>query len=220
MASPASASVLVAKKSLLAYAVTFIVHTLVAYACALRLSQWLVFHWFGWIAPLLHTTISIPATDWYLQHFELVTVIPALVIGYLNVVRFLPAVVREYLQESRTGSAAFWAWTIPTLVLLSRMLQYHAPSVLYGSSMTAIRYFFEIQKVMPTFSNPLASDPERVWAQMSVTAPFYAGVAYSLGVVASKHSLVTKFFVFEKNRRVRNANCRAITHTKERSRTG
>ncbi len=79
------------------------------------------------------------------------------------------------------------------------MLQYHAPSsVLYGSSMTAMRYFFDIQKVMPTFSNPLASDPERVWAQMSVTAPFYAGVAYSLGVLASKHSLMTKLFVFEK----------------------
>jgi hypothetical protein len=199
MASLASVAVPVAKKSLLAYAVAVIVHTLVAYACALRLSQWLVFHWFGWIAPLLHTTIRIPATDWYLQHFELVTVIPALVIGYLNVVRFLPAVVREYLHESRTGSAAFWTWTIPTLMLLHRMLQYHAPSsVLYGSSMTAIRYFFDIQKVMPTFSNPLASDPERVWAQMSVTAPFYAGVAYSLGVVASKHSLATKLFVFEK----------------------
>jgi hypothetical protein len=64
--------------------------------------------------------------------------------------------------------------------------------------MTAIRYFFDIQKVIPTFSNPLASDPERVWAQISVTAPFYAGIAYSLGVVASKHSLATKLFVLEK----------------------
>ncbi len=199
MASPAPVAVPVARKSLLAYGIAFTVHTLVAYNCALHLSAWLVFHWFGWIAPLLHTTISIPATDWYLQHFELVTLIPALVIGYVNVVRFLPAVAREYLHESRSGSAAFWTWTIPTLVLLYRMLQYHAPSsVLYGSSMTAVKYFFDIQKVMPTLSNPLASDPEQVWAQMSVTAPFYAGVAYSLGVLASKHSLVTKLFVFER----------------------
>ncbi|HVO60781.1 MAG TPA: hypothetical protein VMT53_07580 [Terriglobales bacterium] len=199
MASPASVAAPVAGKSLFAYTIAFTVHTLVAYSCALHLSAWLVFHWFGWIALLLHTTISIPATDWYLQHFELVTLIPALVLGYVNVVRFLPAVAREYLHESRTGSAAFWTWTIPTLVLLYRMLQYHAPSsVLYSSSMTAIRYFFDIQNVMPTFSNPLASDPEQVWAQMSVTAPFYAGVAYSLGVLASKHSLLTKFFVFEK----------------------
>lgn len=198
MASPASVAVPVARKSLLAYAVAFTVHTLVAYNCALHLSQ-LVFHWFGWIAPPLHSTISIPATDWYLQHFELVTSIPALVIGYVNVVRFFPAVAREYLHETRIGSVAFWTWTVPTLVLLYRMLQYHAPSsVLYGSSMTAMRYFFDIQKVMPTVSNPLASDPERVWAQMSVTAPFYAGLAYSLGVLASKHSLVTKLFVFEK----------------------
>jgi hypothetical protein len=95
---------------------------------------------------------------------------------------------------------ARWALAIPTAVLLARMLLYHAPtSVLAGSSITAIRYFFDIQKVMPTFADPLSSDPVRVWAQMSVTAPFYAGIAYSLGALASKHQLLTKLFAFEKH---------------------
>jgi hypothetical protein len=80
------------------------------------------------------------------------------------------------------------------------MLEYHAPSsVLFDTSMTAMKYFFEIQTVMPTLQNPLASDPARVWAQMSVTAPFYGGIAYSLGALASKHHVLTKLFTFEKH---------------------
>jgi hypothetical protein len=34
---------------------------------------------------------------------------------------------------------------------------------------------------------------------MSVTAPFYAGIAYSLGALASKHRVLTKLFTFEKH---------------------
>ncbi len=82
------------------------------------------------------------------------------------------------------------------------MLEYHAPSssVLYGSSITeVVKYFFDIVKVMPTWQNPLAGDPIRAWAQMSVTAPFYAGVAYSVGALASKHQVLAKLFTFEKH---------------------
>ena len=166
----------------------------------MNLSQWLVFHWFGWVAPILQISTSIPATDWYLQHFELATILPALLVGYINVARFFPATVRSYLHEGQSGSIAAWAWSVPTVVLIYRMLMYHPPSsVLLGTSVTAIEYFFDIQKVMPTLANPLASDPVRVLAQMSITAPFYAGVAYSLGALASKHQLLTKLFAFEKH---------------------
>ncbi|MBZ5655580.1 MAG: hypothetical protein LAO56_09920 [Acidobacteriia bacterium] len=188
------------KRSLLGYVASFILHTYIAYICALDLSPQLVFHWFGWIAPILQISISIPATDWYLQHFELTTILPALVVGYVNVVRFFPATVRSYLHEGESGSIAGWAWILLTVRLLYKMLMYHAPSsVLIGTSVTTIGYFFDIQKVMPTFADPLASDPVRVWAQMSITAPFYAGVSYSLGALASKRQLLTKFFTFEKH---------------------
>jgi hypothetical protein len=60
--------------------------------------------------------------------------------------------------------------------------------------MTAWRYFFEIQRVIPTFRNPLAGDPVRVLAQMYVTAPFYAGVAYSLGALAERYRLLQTVF--------------------------
>jgi hypothetical protein len=188
------------KKSLPGYVAAFILHTYVAYSCGLHLSPQLVFHWFSWIAPILQISISMPATDWYLQHLELATILPALVVGYINVARFFPATVRNYLHEGRSGSIAAWAWTIPTVTLLYRMQMYQSPSsVLFGASVTAIGYFFDIQKMMPTFANPVASDPVRVLAQLSITAPFYAGVAYSLGALTSKHQLLTKLFTFEKH---------------------
>jgi hypothetical protein len=195
MASPAT--VLVEKKSLLGYIAAFMLHTYVAYSCAMHVSQRLVFYWFGWVAPILHVPSIVPATDWYLKHFELMTILPALVIGYVNVARILPDVVRNFMYEEQ-HSIATWAWTFPTFVLLYKMLEYHVPSsVLFGGSMTAMKYFFEIQTVMPTLQNPLASDPVRVGEQMLVTAPFYAGIAYSLGALVSKHHVLTKLFTFE-----------------------
>jgi hypothetical protein len=41
---------------------------------------------------------------------------------------------------------------------------------------------------------------------MSVTAPFYAGVAYSVGVLASKYKVVEKLFTFEKYDEARPAD--------------
>jgi hypothetical protein len=53
---------------------------------------------------------------------------------------------------------------------------------------------------MPTFANPLASDPERVVAQIFVTAPFYAGLAYSVAALAAKRKVVQTLFTFEHQR--------------------
>jgi len=74
MASPGP--VVVEKKPLLGYTAALMLHTYVAYSCAMHLSAWLVFHWFGWVAPILDVSIRIPAADWYLQHFELMTILP------------------------------------------------------------------------------------------------------------------------------------------------
>jgi hypothetical protein len=154
----------------------------------------LVFHWFRWVAPIFSVSTSVSPPDWYLQHFELMTVLPALLIGYVNIARFLPDAQRTLMHEGR-HSIATWAWVLSTLVLAYRMLEFRAPgSVLRASSMTALKYFFDIQTVAPTFQNPLASDPIRVWAQFSFTAPFYAGVAYSLGTLGSKHQFADKTF--------------------------
>lgn len=202
MVTPASTAVPDASrpKWLFGCAVAFSIHTAVVYGCAIRLSPWLIYHWFGWVAPMLHVSINVPRGDWppgdwYLQHLELATVVPALLVGYVNLIRFLPASV----GVTRSASVAVWAWAIPAVVLSCKMLLYHAPSsVLSSSSPTAIAYFFEIQKRMPTRTNPFASDAIRVLAQMTITAPFYAGVAYSLGALASKYGLAARLFSFDK----------------------
>ena len=202
MASPAPIVVPDDRKSnsLLGLAAAFGIHTVVVYTSAVQLSPWLVFHWFGWVAPILQISINVPATDWYLQHLEIVSIVPAVILGYLNVTRFFPVTIRSYIGEVPSDSIALWAWCVPALVLSCKMLLYHAPSsVLYGTSMSAIKYFLDVQKSMPTMSNPFASDPIRVLEQMTVTAPFYAGIAYSFGALASKHQLLTKLLTPEKH---------------------
>jgi hypothetical protein len=78
MVMAAPERITIEKKSWLGYVAAFILHTYVAYTCAMHLSEWLVFHWFGWVMPIMHVFTGIPATDWYLQHFALMTIVPAL----------------------------------------------------------------------------------------------------------------------------------------------
>lgn len=163
----------------------FGLHTLAVYVCAVHLSPWLVGRWFAWGAHVLQISVATLPGDWYLQHLALASIVPAVLAGYI--------------AARQPGSVATWAWGIPTLVLAYGMLRYHATSsVLIGSSMSAARYYFDIEQTMPTMMNPTASDPVRVLAQMTVTASFYAGVAYSLGAWSAKRKLITKLFGFAK----------------------
>lgn len=159
-------------------------HTFAVYFIAIRFAPWMVFHWFRWGMPALGLSTTTLATDWYLQHMVLVTTIPALLAGYLTV------------RQSFT--LAQFSWAIPTLVLLFKMIQFHPQdSVLTMHRMSSLRYFFEIQQVMPTFTNLTGTDPVRVLAQMTVTAPFYAGVAYAAGALVAKFRILQKLFSFE-----------------------
>lgn len=164
----------------------FALHTLSVYVCAVHLAPWLVGRWFAWGARALQISATITPADWYLQHLELVSIVPAMLVGYI--------------AARQPGSVATWVWGIPTLVLAYGMLRYHAPSsVLLGNPMSAARYYFYIEHTMPTMMNPTASDPVRVLAQMTVTAPFYAGVAYSVGAWSAQRNLITKLFGFAKS---------------------
>jgi hypothetical protein len=171
------------------------VHTAVIYVSAIYGSPWLVAHWFRWILPLLSFSTSTPAGDWYLQHLELVSIVPAFILGYLSFTHSISEIIRTWIGKTIFNSAALWAWTVPAVVLAFKMSLYHAPtSVLYRGSVSTIRYFFEIQKTMPMWNNLLAGDPVRGLTQMIVTAPFYTGIAYSFGALASKYELRTKLF--------------------------
>jgi hypothetical protein len=60
--------------------------------------------------------------------------------------------------------------------------------------MSAFSYFFDIQTSMPTMKDFAANDPVRALAQIIVTAPFYAGIGYSLGALAAKRTLLKRLF--------------------------
>ncbi len=114
-----------------------------------------------------------------MQHLEVVTIVPAILAGYINV--------------RRPTSPATWSWLVPALVLGYKLLRHlsDTSSVFVHTSVAAgLAYFFGIERVMPTLANPTAGDPRRVLMQMVVTAPFYAGLAYSLGAFCSKRAVV------------------------------
>ncbi len=183
MAAPVPIIVVDRPQSLVARSGFLLLHTIAVYLCALFFSPRLVAAWFNWITPFLHIESSASPADWYLQHLPIVTIIPALIVGYLN--------------ARGSDSVGSWAWAVPTLILAFKFVTYDSPgSVLSGSQLSAFHYFFDVQHVMPTFANPLASDPGRVLAQMDITDPFYAGVSYSLGALVSKRRILKVLFAF------------------------
>jgi hypothetical protein len=154
--------------------------------------------WLAWFAPIFGTPSNVAPLDWHLRHLALMTVIISVIAGYIDLGRFLPSIVGKQIAGRRSSSAGTWMWIIPTTVLLYCMLQFRGPSSVFGSSMSAFRYFFDIQH-MPTLRNPHGSDWVRVRLQWQVTAPFYAGIAYSFGALAWKHRLLPTLFGFEEH---------------------
>lgn len=147
----------------------FVLHTVAVYMAALEFCPSLVGHTFRWLLPIFHANLGISAGDWYLQHLIAITMIPTLLGGYLGA-RFV------------NSSAAFWAWLVPVVVMAGKLLTFHSgSSVLMSSQMSGLKYYFDIQPIMPNRSNFLSVDPMRVVQQMTVTAPFLAGEAYTLG---------------------------------------
>jgi hypothetical protein len=170
----------------------FLLDTFLVYQCAWRVPVMLVKVWLAWFAPIFSTP---SAVDWHLRYRALMTIIISLIAGYIDLGRFLPAIVGKHIAGRRSMAPGTWAWIVPTAVLLWNMLQVRAPSPsVLGPSMAGFRYVFDIY-ALPFFGGPLVWTHVR--AQMLVTAPFYAGIAYSFGASAWKHRLLPMLFGFE-----------------------
>lgn len=149
-------------------------HTAAACLCALHLSPWLVGRWFAWGIPLTGHTTQTYWADAYLQHLEVVTIIPTFVVGYFASYRF-----RKFGEL---------AWLLPSLLLAYRIVTFPHPSSVFATTRSfPFTYFFSIEPYMPTLRDSRGSDIFRVYQQMFVVAPLYASVAYSLGSVALKY---------------------------------
>src|SRR5438046_1217457 len=108
------------------------------------------------------------AADYWLQHLELVSIVPALLVGYVSC---------RYLRRM-----AVCAWILPTAILCYKLLTFTDPhaSVLTTDPWSRFSYYFVSEKFMPTLYEVRGSDPIRVAAQLTLVAPFYSGVAYSI----------------------------------------
>src|ERR1700686_2731741 len=161
----------------------FALHTTAAAICGIHFGPWLLSRWYAWILPLLGMSSHTPTGSDWLQHFELVSIVPAFVVGYLVSRRF--------------GRLATYAWILPTLILTYELLKFTEPqvSVLAPHSSTRFQYFFVIQRTMPTFTPGFGGvDPVRVALQTSAVAPFYVGLADTAGALAEKHDLLKRIF--------------------------
>jgi len=164
----------------------FALHTTAAAVCGIHLGPWLLSRWFVWILPLAGMSTGAPTGTDYFRHFELASIVPALVVGYL---------LSQYVP--RLGTLA---WFVPTVILVYKLLTFTEPyaSILSPHSSTRFAYFFDIQRSIPSFTSFAAGlgdgDPIRFVEQMFVVAPFYAGLAYSVGALGGSHDLLKKLF--------------------------
>ena len=156
----------------------FAFHTTASAVCGLHLGAWLLSRWYLWVMPLSGAPRHIPTANDWLQHFELTSVVPALVAGY-------------FLSRHRPRLASY-AWVVPTAILVYKLLTFTEPQVsVLAPTHSSMRweYFFVIQ----LFTSG-GVDPVRVAEQIAVIAPFYAGLAYSAGAMAGTHDLLKRIF--------------------------
>jgi hypothetical protein len=150
--------------------------------CGIHFGPWLLSRWFVWILPLVGSSPSTPRADYWLQHLEVVSIIPALVLG---------VVIARHFEKLAT-----WAWAVPTIILSYKLLTFtdsNASVLASADSWSRFSYYFVIQQHMPTFSNlGLSGDPVRVAHQTAVTIPFYSGIAYSIGALLTKYKAIDR----------------------------
>jgi hypothetical protein len=164
---------------------SFALHTTAAAICGIHFGPWLLSRWYVWVLPLLGMSSRTPAGNDWLRNFELTSIVPAFFVGFLLARRF--------------GRLATCAWILPTFILAYELLKFTEPqlSVLAPAphSSTRFQYFFVIQRTMPTLTPGFGGvDPVRVALQISAVAPFYSGVAYTVGALAATHNLLKRIF--------------------------
>jgi hypothetical protein len=101
---------------------------------------------------------------------------------------FVPAFLAGLINTRFKHKAAQFVWVVPAAVLAYKLIVFPVTtSVLARESGTAFHYYFGGEFLIPEYHNwaefrDIAGsfDMMRGMAQLSFTAPFYAGVGYSL----------------------------------------
>lgn len=157
-----------------------------AYALARLAAPWLAGIIKHQLLPLSGRSIEGTTFEFLFSHLFALCFLPALVIGLVN-------------GNFRDRSAAL-VWIFPAAVLLYKLLTFsESGSVLeQGRTWNALRYYFGAGFYIPEVPHweglsSFSAGARRGLMQMWHTAPFYAGLGYSLGVwISIKTGLVPK----------------------------
>ena len=152
----------------------FLVHLAAVYAIVKFCTPWLAGWTRGTLLPLLQHPTSSGSFEFFFSHIFAFSFIPAFLAGLLNA-RF------KHL-------AAQFVWVVPTVILAYKFATFPAQSVLQSQFSAAFHQFFGGDFLIPEFKDwrdfwsIVGSNPDmmRGMTQMDYTAPFYAGVGYSI----------------------------------------
>jgi len=150
-------------------------HTCAAAIGATYLNAWLAGTCTHWILPFVGASVPLHAMDFYREHFVLFNVIPAVALAYVMCRRF-PAF-------------ASWAWLLPTVVIVYKLLSFSDPNVSVltdNNEWHGFSYYFAIQGTWPRFDELGGSYAHRVFQQLEIVAPFYFSIAYSVSAFVDK----------------------------------
>lgn len=128
----------------------------------------------GTLLPLLQRPTSSSSFEFFYSHLLAFSVIPASLSGLVN------AKFRQKVAE--------FVWLVPAVVLAYKLVTFHPASVLQSRFAAAFHQYFGGGFSIPEFRDwrefwsIVRSTPDmlRGLAQAEYTAPFYAGVAYSI----------------------------------------
>jgi hypothetical protein len=147
-------------------------HFAVVYLLVNLCTPWLAGWTQGRLLPWLRCPTEMSSFQFLFSHLLLFSILPAFTAALLNL-------------KIRDKTAQL-AWTLPAAILAYRLVTF--PSSVLHQHPSALYYFFASNFAIPEFKNwvdlqNLLSNPDmkRGMAQLKYTAPFYAGVAYSLG---------------------------------------
>jgi hypothetical protein len=155
-------------------ALWFLLHLAAVYAVTNFCTAWLAGWTRGTLLPLLHQPTSSSSFEFLFSHIFAFSFIPAFAVGLVNA-RFKHRVAQ-------------FVWLVPAIVLAYKFLTFPAASVFQSHFYAAFHQYLGNEFAIPSFrdwhdfwtivgSNP---DMTRGMAQLNFTAPFYAGIGYSV----------------------------------------
>lgn len=157
-------------------ALWFFVHLAAVYVIVQFVTPWLA----GWTYKTLLPILRSPSGrfQFFFSHLLAFSFIPAFVSGVVNA-RF-------------RHRAAQFVWLVPTTILAYKFVTFPAQSVFQSQFAAAFHHYFGGGFVIPDTSNfrdlfafGVNYDTMRGMAQHQFTAPFYAGIGYSLAAWVS-----------------------------------